>query len=169
VLRYIVTIPIDDASNTEVYMIEEYASKEAHALHLQAPPVQELVSLFSSGDVLASGPEVHNDGILAQKVFHGVMPPDPAIVLRYMEYKPEELSGALHGWKNTLDSAEKHDSIVAYAVLGKEEECGRRTVEIYESEDYMEKAKGNEDRGGVQVRLRFWDGYLGNNRGYSKM
>ncbi|OAL44506.1 hypothetical protein IQ07DRAFT_550239, partial [Pyrenochaeta sp. DS3sAY3a] len=63
VLQYICAVPLDDASGTEIYMIEEYASQAASTAHIATPPVQALLALFASGAVLAHAPEVHTSTV----------------------------------------------------------------------------------------------------------
>lgn len=186
VTRYIATVPIDDTLGTEIYMIEEYASQEANASHIAAPPVQELISLLSTGDVLASAPEVYNNNITAQKEGAGnpSVSSDPAIVLAHYEYTPGTLSRALESWKDVVDYVEKNENGTgALAVLATEGGAEVRTVEIYESWEYLQDVhskipaiKAHQEhngRGGTgakgAVRLRCVHGFFGNGGACSKI
>jgi hypothetical protein len=52
---------IADADHTR------YANQEASDTHLAAKPVQDLIQLFTTGDVLAQPPEVHNSKVIVKK------------------------------------------------------------------------------------------------------
>jgi len=184
VISYIATIPIEDVLGTEIYMIEEYASEEANTAHLTAPPVQELISLFGTGDVLASAPEVYNNNITAQKAVTGALTvsSDPAIILAHNEYTPGTLSPALKCWKDVAEHVKKNeDGTKAYTVLATEGRAEVRTVEIYESWEYMQNVhlKNSTIKAHQQcfdgttvkgtVRLRCVHGFFGNGRAGSKI
>ncbi|PSN59405.1 hypothetical protein BS50DRAFT_640959 [Corynespora cassiicola Philippines] len=178
VIRYVVALPIDDATGTVLYMIEEYASPAANDAHIATPPVQELIALFTSGNVLASPPEVNTSPIVANKASQP--PPtisaNPAIVLAHFEYKPGTLSHAVEGWKQVVDYVSGNEEETrGYTVLEDKETNCVRTVEVYDSWDFVEKVhlksaaigknqeQNGKDRTGVKgaVHVRAVDGFLG--------
>ncbi|KAH7134909.1 hypothetical protein B0J11DRAFT_517192 [Dendryphion nanum] len=186
VTRYIVTVPLDDVAQNEIYMIEEYASPDASAAHLQTPPVQALIALFTTGDVLAAPPEVHNSTVAAAK--SPAVPPSVsdklAVILADVEYKSGTIKQALEGWKNVVDYAKTQDQGVHVYVVG-EEDTGKqvRTVEIFDSWEFV---KGTYLKAGVvqesrerdkafrvgdlrAVTVKIVDGFLGREKGASKL
>lgn len=180
------TLPLDDTAGTNIHMIEEYASQEASDSHLQTPPVQELISLFSSGNVLASAPEVHNDRIVASKVAKAVptISSNPALVIANFEYKPGTVDSAIEGWKEYVKYVqESEDGTKEYAVLATEGEGWVRTVDVYESWEFLDKVHINSEaigkvKEGIQkngtgnvnvVRVRVVDGFLGRDKGSAKI
>jgi quinol monooxygenase YgiN len=179
-------VPIDDKTGTELYMIEEYASQKVSNDHLSTAPVQDLIKLFTTGDVLAGAPEVHNTHTVAEKI---AKPPPtlssgPAILLASIEYKPGTLAHALEGWKELVSYVEKNEEGTrAYAITAAEGGSEVRAVEVYDSWDYVFKVhakspamaectrhngKDRVGRIGI-VQLRAVDGFLGRERGRAKI
>ncbi|CAI6332883.1 unnamed protein product [Periconia digitata] len=181
VLRYVVTLPLDDTTGTVLYMIEEYTSDAASDAHIATQPVQDLIQLFTAGGVLAQPPEVHTCLVVGSKTSRPVpqVSEDPAIVLAHVEYKPRTVSHALKGWLNVLGHAKNDEYWTKGYTLGREKDANFvRTVEMYQSwgfldnvhlksdavaKNYLENGK---DRTGVQgaVRVKAVDGYLGRER-----
>ena len=182
VLRYVVTLPVDDTTGTVLYMIEEYASQAASDAHLATQPVKGLIELFTTGDVLASAPEVNTLPIVHNK--SSKTPPtissNPAIVLAHFGYKDGTVKHALEGWRKVVEYVEKNeDETRSYTVLADQERGSEvRTVEVYENWEYVEgihlknpaipenKRQNGEDRTGLTgaVRVRAVDGFLGRER-----
>lgn len=158
-------------------MIEEYTSEEANASHIAAPPVQELISLFGTADVLDSAPEVYNNNIVVQKAVTGDLDisSGTAIVLAHYEYPPGALSRALEGWKDVVRQIEESENGTrAYTVLATEGVNDVRTVEIYESWDYLQDAHLKDSKVKAHapkssVRLRCVHGFFGGGRTCSKI
>lgn len=104
-------------------MIEEYASQEASDSHLKTPPVQDLISLFTSGDVLAAPPEVSVTNIVHNKI---ARPPpkvsdNPAIILAHFEYKDGTLGHALEGWGQVVQAVKDTEpGTLGYSVTAAE-------------------------------------------------
>ncbi|PVH93824.1 hypothetical protein DM02DRAFT_694854 [Periconia macrospinosa] len=178
VLRYVVTLPLDDTTGTVLYMIEEYASSAANDAHVATAPVQDLIQLFTTGNVLAQPPEVHICPVVGHKTSAKVsrIEANPAIVLAHVVYKPDTLSHALKGWRKVVEYVESNEYWTQGYTLGKEEESNCvRTVEVYESWGFVDKvhagseavrenAKENgKDRTGIEgtVRVRAVDGFMG--------
>ncbi|KAJ4305776.1 hypothetical protein N0V90_001308 [Kalmusia sp. IMI 367209] len=177
VLRYVVTLPAEDTTGTVLYMIEEYASQAASDAHLATQPVQDLIKLFTTTSVLAQPPEVHTSTVAASKP---CSPPpsistSPAIVLAHFDYKPKTVAHALQGWTDVVDYVSKNEYWTRGYTVGEEKETNSvRTVETYESWDFLEKvhmkseaiAKNREHNGKDRVgqgavRVVAVDGYLG--------
>lgn len=108
----------------------------------------------------------------------------PAIVLAHVEYRPGTLAHALQGWSGVVDYVSKHEFWTkSYAVCEDKEANCVRTVEVYESWEFVDKvhlkseaiARNQElngkDRTGVQgaVRVRAVDGFLGREVGGVKL
>ncbi|KAF2787008.1 hypothetical protein K505DRAFT_379873 [Melanomma pulvis-pyrius CBS 109.77] len=179
VLRYVVTLPVDDTTGTVLYMIEEYASQAASDSHLATQPVQDLIGLFTTGDVLAGAPDVHTAPIVANKL--AKQPPsvsdNPAIVLANFEYKPGTLASALKGWNSVVDYVSaKEEGTKSYTIFADLEKGNEiRTVEVYDSWEFVENVhlkspaiaqnveQNGKDRTGVKgaVKVKFVDGFLG--------
>jgi quinol monooxygenase YgiN len=185
VSRYIVTLPVQDDTKTDIYMIEEYASQEASDAHIQTAPVQNLINLFTTGDLLAAPPEVHNNSIISQKLLSSSLSvsANPAIVLANFGYKPGTLENALNGWKEVINYVTKNEEPTrAYAILATDGGNEVRTVEVYDNWDYVsnvhlkgpeiaqnQEQNGKDRTGQGAVRVRAVDGYLGKGLGGSKI
>ncbi|KAF2686876.1 hypothetical protein K458DRAFT_363249 [Lentithecium fluviatile CBS 122367] len=182
VLRYVVTLPVDDTTGTVLYMIEEYASPAANDAHIATPPVHALIQLFTTGDVLAKAPEVHICPIIANNASYPVpsLSSSPAVVLAHFGYKPGTLPHALEGWKAVVEYVSKEEYWTRGYTVGEDKEGESvRTVEVYESWEFLEKvhvkseavrrneAHNGRDRTGVHgaVRVRTVDGFLGRDEG----
>lgn len=166
-------------------MIEEYASQEASDAHIKTEPVQDLINLFTTGDLLASPPEVHNNNIVSQKLLSSPVSvsANPAIVLANFGYKPGTLENALKGWKVVIDYVTKNeDPTRAYAILATDGGNEVRTVEVYDSWDYVSEVhlKGPEIAENLEqngkdrtnkdaVRVKAVDGYFGRGLGGPKI
>ena len=167
-------------------MIEEYASQKVSDDHIASPPVQDLIKLFTTSDVLTGPPEVFNTNTVAEKISRP--PPtvssNPAIILANFEYKPGTLSHALEGWKDVVKYVESNeDGTKGYTVTAADGGNEVRTVEMYDSWDYVENVhlkapaiaenqkQNGADRTGNKgaVRLRAVDGFLGREKGGAKI
>lgn len=162
--------------------LHRYASQAASDSHLATQPVKDLISLFTTGDVLAAAPEVHTAPIVVNKLARPTpsISDNPAIVLANFEYKPGTLGNAVKGWKSVTDYVSaKEDGTKSYTVMADLEKGKEiRTVEVYENWDYMENVhlkspviasnveQNGKDRTGVEgaVRVKFVDGFLGRER-----
>lgn len=159
-------------------MIEEYASKEACDAHTATQPVQDLIALFTNGNVLESPPEVYNHEIIHDKIakISPTVASDPAILLAHFSYKPGMLSHALQGWKSVVDYVtENEDGTLGYTVLASDSNDVIRTVEIYEGWDFVDNVHLKspaitqiKERNAVDttelpgaIRLKAVDGFLG--------
>ncbi|KAF2709913.1 hypothetical protein K504DRAFT_430016 [Pleomassaria siparia CBS 279.74] len=182
VLRYVVTLPVEDTTGTVLYMIEEYASQEASDSHLSTAPVKALIELFTTGDVLAGAPEVSTLPIVFNKTAKQApsVSDNPAIILANFEYKSGTVSNAFKGWKSVVDYVSANeDGTRGYTVLADVDTRKEvRTVEVYDSWDFVENVhlkspairanveQNGKDRTDVKgaVRVKFVDGFLGRER-----
>jgi quinol monooxygenase YgiN len=145
-----------------------------------------LIKLFTTGDVLAGAPEVHNTNTVAEKIAKPAptLSSDPAILLANISYKPGTLEKALEGWKDLVKYVEENEEgTKAYAITAAEGGNEIRAVEVYDNWDYVFKVhakspamaectkhNGADRTGDIGlVRLRAVDGFLGRDRGGSKM
>jgi hypothetical protein len=84
-----------------------YANQAASDAHLATQPVQDLIQLFTTGDVLDGAPEVQNCAI---KVKKNTAPPlpvsaNPAVVLLHTtSASQQDLRTAAHGGAKNLNS-----------------------------------------------------------------
>ncbi|KAF2269772.1 hypothetical protein CC78DRAFT_239450 [Lojkania enalia] len=177
VLRYLVTLPLNDEAGAEIYTIEEYESPVANDIHIATPPVQDLINIFTSGHVLVAAPEVHTSPIAYNKVPQSTprLLSKPAIVLTHLAYKTGTLMQALEGWKHVVDNVTANEeNTLAYTVLNDEKGIEVRTVEVYENWEYVENVHlknpviaENQKKNGADivyqgaVRLRAVDGFFG--------
>jgi hypothetical protein len=170
------TVPLHPPLKLTSY---RYASPAANDAHIATPPVQDLIKLFTTGDVLAAAPEVHISPIIANKRTSAPVPTiasTPAIVLAHFGYKPNKLSHALEGWKAVVDYVTKDEYWTRGYTVGADKEGETvRTVEMYESWEFFDKVHGKSeavarnqkhngrDRTAVHgaVRVRPIDGFLG--------
>ncbi|KIW99588.1 uncharacterized protein Z518_11327 [Rhinocladiella mackenziei CBS 650.93] len=60
VSKYAIAFPKNAGASNEVYMIEEYNDQLALQSHMATQPVQQLLTLFSSGTLLQSSPEIYS-------------------------------------------------------------------------------------------------------------
>ncbi|KAF2451867.1 hypothetical protein P171DRAFT_478888 [Karstenula rhodostoma CBS 690.94] len=177
VLRYVVTLPADDTTETVLYMIEEYASQAASDAHLATQPVKDLITLFTTTSVLAAPPEVHTSTVTASKLCAPPPSPStaPAIVLAHFEYKPDTVARALQGWAAVVEYVREKEYWTRGYTVGKEKgKSCVRTVETYESWEVLEKVhlkseavaknrkhNGSDRIGQGAVRVVAVDGFLG--------
>jgi quinol monooxygenase YgiN len=155
-----------------------YASPAANDAHIATPPVQDLIKLFTTGDVLAGAPEVHVCPIIANKTSTPVptIASAPAIVIAHFGYKPNTLAHALEGWKSVVEYVTKNEYWTRGYTVGEGKETDSvRTVEVYESWKFLDKVhvkseavarnqeQNGRDRTAVHgaVRVRAVDGFLG--------
>ncbi|KAA8621490.1 hypothetical protein PtrSN002B_010992 [Pyrenophora tritici-repentis] len=120
VLQYVCALPMDDSLGTEIYMIEEYTNHEAQDMHLATKPVQNLLQLFSTDDILAQPPEVHNCPFVAKKTFGSPLPisSTPAIVLLNYPSKSGSAIQSAGKWEEIAEiSISKDQGISNLAVV----------------------------------------------------
>lgn len=165
-------------SPNQTHTTRRYTSSAANDAHLATQPVQDLIKLFTTSDVLASAPEVHISPIVASKTFTPVptIASNPAILIAHVGYKPDTLSHALRGWKALVENVTKNEYWTKGYTVGEDKEGQSvRTVEMYESWAFFDKVHGkgeavvkNQEQNGRDrtpvhgaVRVRAIDGYLG--------
>ncbi|KAL1798099.1 hypothetical protein ACET3X_002136 [Alternaria dauci] len=175
VLQYICALPVDDSSGTEIYMIEEYANQEASDSHLATKPVQDLIQLFTTGNVLAQPPEVHNSKVIAKRS-SGSPPPvssNPAVMLMNIPSKSELSTADTERWREMSSIVmESVKGVVAFTVVEDREANSTRVEAVLQSWDafaqYQEfMIDGRKDGAGV-VKVRPIDGFVGR-EGASKL
>lgn len=74
---------------------------------MASKPVQDLIQLFGTGDLLAQPPEVHNCPISSKHTSGAPLPisSNPAILLVNVGYRPGTTVHSLEGWKDFAKSA----------------------------------------------------------------
>lgn len=83
-----------------------YANQAASDAHLATQPVKDLIELFTTGDILASPPEVHNCAIIVKKSIAPPLPvsANPAVVLLHTtSATQQEVRSAAHGGSKNLN------------------------------------------------------------------
>ncbi|KAL6711390.1 hypothetical protein ACN47E_004324 [Coniothyrium glycines] len=176
VLQYVCAVPVEDGLGTEIYMVEEYADQSAGDKHLATPPVQDLVKLFTTGDVLAGPPEVHNCLVSSKKTSGSVLRVDdkPAIVLVNTPYKTSVTKGVLAGWDGAVqDAFETAEGLRAVVVVDDKETQSVRAEYVFRNWEEWDNfaAKGNSHdeiagKGPAEiVKIRAIDGFLGREGG----
>lgn len=92
--------------------------------------------------MLAQPPDVHTSIVTSSKI---CSPPpsistEPAIVLAHFEYKPGDISNALKEWEEVVEYVAKNEFWTrGYTVSEEQGKNNVRTVETYESWDFLEK------------------------------
>ncbi|KAF2818623.1 hypothetical protein CC86DRAFT_472688 [Ophiobolus disseminans] len=161
VLQYVCALPVDDTSKTVVYMIEEYANQAASDAHLATKPVQDLIHLFTTGDVLAGAPEVHNCSIKHRKTSGSPLSvsSNPAIVLLHTT------SSSLENVQSAAEASAK--SLNSTLVVEDKETSGVRAEYVfdswksYEAFEKTDAAKAILKSAKNVVKIRAIDGFLG--------
>ena len=154
-----------------------YATQAASDAHLATQPVQDLIHLFSTTSVLAQPPEVHTSTVTSSKICSPSpeISTNPAIVLAEFEYKPGTVANALKGWDEVVKYVSKNEYWTRGYTVGEEKEKSTvRTVETYESWEFLEKVhfkseavgrnqeqNGRDRVGSGEVRVVAVDGFLG--------
>ncbi|CAO2652073.1 Nn.00g003560.m01.CDS01 [Neocucurbitaria sp. VM-36] len=172
VLQYICALPIEDNLKTEIYMIEEYTSQAASDAHLATQPVQDLIKLFTTSDVLGGAPEVHNSTVASKHTSDSPLPvtSNPAIVLVNVGYKAGSTASVLSGWKSTGERAlSSVKGFNVFTVAEDKESNSVRAVYVLDGwksfEEFQSLGVGDrteKDRTGVAeaVKIRAVDGFV---------
>ncbi|KAI4709858.1 hypothetical protein J4E89_005087 [Alternaria sp. Ai002NY15] len=168
VLQYVCALPVDDSSRTEIYMIEEYANQAASDAHLTTKPVQDLIRLFTTGDVLAQPPEVHNCPIITKKTSSPVLiSSNPAIVLLNIPSKPDTSAiKQAEKWSELSQIVMKSvKGVSSFTVVEDREAKSTRVESVLQSWDsfaaYQEFMVDGRRDGADLVKIRPIDGFVG--------
>ena len=153
---------IADADHTR------YANQEACDTHLATKPVQDLIQLFTTGDVLAQPPEVHNSNVIVNKSSGMPIPvsSNPAVVLMNIPSKSELSTKDKERWREmssiVMNSVK---GVSAFTVVKDQEANSTRVEAVLQSWDafaeYQEFLIDGRQDGAVVVRLRPIDGFVG--------
>lgn len=143
-----------------MFMASRYTNQAASDAHLATKPVQDLIQLFTTGDVLAGPPEVHNCPVKHRKTFGQPLSlsSNPAIVLLH------STSSGVDSWKSAVDSAKGANF---GAVVEDKDTKGVRTELIldgwssYEAFEKSEAAKTLLTDSESAVKIRPIAGFLG--------
>lgn len=152
-------------------MTIRYTNQAASDAHLATQPVQDLIKLFTTSDVLAAPPEVHNCLISAKKTSAPTisLSSNPAIVLTNTPYGSEVGTKVLEGWgkdaENTINEDEGLDSVI---VTQDKEGQSVRAQYVWKDWEAWERwaAKGkrhSDDTSGLAeiVKIKGVHGFLG--------
>ena len=153
---------IADADHTR------YANQEASDTHLAATPVQDLIQLFTTGDVLAQPPEVHHSKMIVKKSLGTPIPvsSNPAVVLMNIPSKSELSTKDKERWREmssiVMNSVK---GVSAFTVVKDQEANSTRVEAVLQSWDafaeYQEFLIDGRQDGAVVVELRPIDGFVG--------
>ncbi|KAG9193957.1 hypothetical protein G6011_03992 [Alternaria panax] len=168
VLQYVCALPVDEKLETEIYMIEEYANQAASDAHLATKPVQDLINLFTAGDVLAHPPEVHNCPVVTKKTSASPIPisSNPAIVLMNIPSRSGLSTKDAGKWDEMSQIVMKSvNSIFIFTVVEDHEANSTRVEAVLQDwdaftgyEEFM--IEGRRDTAEV-VKVRPIDGFVG--------
>ncbi|CAE7032585.1 hypothetical protein P3342_006871 [Pyrenophora teres f. teres] len=168
VLQYVCALPLDDSLGTEIYMIEEYTNQEANDAHFATKPVQDLVQLFTTGDILAQPPEVHNCPFIAKKTSGSPLPisSNPAIILMNSPSKSGSTLQSIGELKNIAEtSISKDEGISLFAVVEDKDANSIRVQCVARNWDALANFQASVLDGSVghveMVNIRPIDGFLG--------
>lgn len=111
---------------------------------MASPAVAELIKLFSSdSSFFSSAPAIYGLPAHLSPTITFTCPSitktsDPFLIFSNVEYKPGFVPHAILGWNALAKSAEKEEAgTLSYTVLADEEKGWIRTIEAYESEDFL--------------------------------
>lgn len=146
--------------------LSRYANQAASDAHLASKPVQDLIQLFTTGDVLASPPEVHNCPVKHKKTTGSPLSvsSNPIIVLL------QSTSSSAEEWRGATEGAKGLNFI---AVVEDKETNGVRAEMILDgwtSYEAFESGAGKSvtKAANESVQIRPIAGYLGR-KGKSKL
>jgi hypothetical protein len=107
-----------------------YANQQASDAHLAAKPVQNLIHLFTTGDVLAQPPEVHNCPVV-HKVLSSVYSVSsyPAIVLLNVPTKSNQSATPVKEWKEMIERVVKDTKVSGALVVAEDKESHSMRIE----------------------------------------
>lgn len=159
-----------------IRLFVRYADQAASDAHVATPPVQDLIKLFTTGDVLAQPPEVHNASVAVKSVSGAPIPAssNPAIVILNVDYKSGTTTHAVQGWREAGESVKSIKGFNVWTVAEDKEASSVRAIYVgdsWESFDTFHKSgvaqrnqeHNGKDRTGVQgaVKIKVVDGFVG--------
>ncbi|KAK3080148.1 hypothetical protein LTS18_002995 [Coniosporium uncinatum] len=181
VIKFCLCFPLpEEDDGKSLFAIEEYADQPALDAHMSSPAVAELIKTFTAQSNLFSA----ETNVYVLPCGPGFTRPriaqldDPALVFASYGYQPGTIDAAISGaggWADLISESEtKQDGMLMCAVLPDEKAGMIRTVEAYESWEYLQNehvkspaAKTNQEQnagmgiGEKEVwRLRRVMGYL---------
>ncbi|EUC33078.1 hypothetical protein COCCADRAFT_97048 [Bipolaris zeicola 26-R-13] len=167
VLQYVCALPYDDQAEKEIYMIEEYANQAASDAHMTTKPVQDLIQLFSTGEVLAQPPEVHPCPIVNKMMLGSTLSisSTPVIALLNVPSKPNQSVAPKRDWEGIFEKA-----VIDVKGLGamlvsedKEAKCMRMEGVLQDDDAYREFQRmvaGNKTGTVEMVRIKLVCGFV---------
>lgn len=145
-----------------------YANQAASDAHLTTKPVQGLIHLFTTGDVLAQPPEVHNCPIITKKTSSPVpISSNPAIVLMNIPSKPDaSATQEAEKWSELSQIVMKSlKGVNSFTVVADREAKSTRVECVLQSWDsfaaYQEFMVDGRRDGADLVKIRPIDGFTG--------
>ncbi|KAF3032675.1 hypothetical protein E8E11_001765 [Didymella keratinophila] len=175
--QYLVTIPLEDTSKSDVYIIEEFTSQDKSKCFEATAISKRLRRMLDNSSLLSVPPEIHVNPIAIKTRSGSPLPlaAAPAVLLVSIEYKPRLSSNAVAGWKEMAKGAVQ--SVPGVNVFTVAEDAGAstiRTVEVLESWDDLsvlvktDAAKKNIEHNGIDrtgvksaIKLRAVAGFVG--------
>jgi hypothetical protein len=160
--KFLAPTAFDSADHTR------YANQAASDAHLATKPVQDLIQLFTTGEVLAQPPEVHNCPIITKKTSSPVpISSNPAIVLMNMPSKPNaSATKEAEKWHELSQIVTKSvKGVNAFTVVEDRETNSTRVECVLNSWDafagYQEFMVDGRRDGAEVVKIRPIDGFVG--------
>lgn len=155
-------------------MIHRYANQAASDAHLATKPVQDLIELFTTGDVLSQPPEVHNSRVKTRTILGSPLAvfSDPAIVLVSTTYKAGSTANVSGNWEDAAQEAlSKGGDLNVFIVAEDKESNSIRAEYVLKSWDAFEHFASRstshanfeaEKMGPTEVvKIRPIDGFIG--------
>lgn len=155
-----------------------YTNQAASDAHLATQPVQDLIKLFTTSNVLAGPPEVHNSIISSKKTAGSLLDitSNPAILLVNTPYEGGPSNSDLDGWKSDVQEAFGSVKGLGSVIVAEDREGKSVRAEYVfkgweEFESFAAKGKKHGGRGGEAeiVKIKGVDGFLGREEGRSRL
>ena len=150
-----------------------YTNQAANDAHFATKPVQDLVQLFTTGDILAQPPEVHNCLFAAKKTSGSPLSilSDPAIVIMNVPSKPGSAPQPVEEWKDIAEiSMSKAKGVSVFAVVEDKEGNSIRMQCVAQDWNAFADLQSSVLDGSLDrietVKIRPIDGFLGREGGY---
>jgi quinol monooxygenase YgiN len=141
VTKYSVCIPrAAKPGDTNIYILEEYASQAVFEQHCKNPIISKLVELIMTPGVLASPIiSTYTDIVASLSRPAGGLVNDEFVVWAELNYKEETIAEAEEGWTKVVKATEANEPQVGmyYCLRERERPTTVRMMEAYESEDFF--------------------------------
>lgn len=130
-LQYVCALPYDDQAGNELYVIEEYANQASNDAHMATKPVQDLIQLFATGEVLAQPPEVHNCPIVNKMMLGSTLSISsiPVIALLNVPSRANQSVTPKRDWEGIFEKAVSDVKGLDAILVSEDEEAKSMRIE----------------------------------------